>query len=105
MHESDAFVHTFADSLVDRSGLQLAQPVKERYVTQLEQAIHQRLGIATCERLGEERMQHFVKDFLEGTPTQQLTRTLRDSFGMQSRFIEQELTAFAAEFLQAVRSH
>lgn len=102
MRNTDDFVRAFAEGLVDRAGLGLASPAKERYVTELEQAIHQRLGVATCERLGEDRVQNVVKQFLHGEPTEDLEQELHQSTGQNSHFIQRELTAFAVEFLQAV---
>ena len=101
---ADHFVHAFAEDLVQRAGLQLEGTARDRYLAQLEQAVHQRLGVAAFERLGEERVQTVVKDFLHGAPTQQLTGTLQQSFGSQNDFIEKELAAFAEEFLHAVHA-
>lgn len=100
---ADSFVRAFAEGLLERSGLTLVSPARERTVADLERAIHERLGVAAFERLGEQRIQEVVKEFLHGAPQQELIVLLQKESGASSRFVEEELQTFAVEFLAAAR--
>lgn len=104
---ADSFVHAFAEELLERADLHRSLDVQtqQRYVAELERAIHQRLGVAAFERLGEQEIQDVVKDFLHGASSEQLTTMLKSNMNPPSNFIEKELEAFSAEFLEAVQTN
>lgn len=101
---ADSFVHDFAKSLLQRADLQLDENSEQRYVEELERAIHQRLGVAAFEQLGEQHIQDVVKDFLHGASSEELVHSLKTHTNPPADFVEQELQAFSAEFLEAVRA-
>jgi len=102
---SEEFLSAFALGLLRRAGLKLAPVAERRYVSEIEQAVQQRLGIAAFERLGEVRVQAAAGELLNGEESKQTIEQLQQLLSNDDSFVQRELTQFAEEFLQTVRQN